>query len=252
MTNRRGQAQDLIAQADQLMAADDQGRPSPSGQLDRLPSHGLPLRLDREIRRVKTTSQRWAELTADQASAASAGSDADRIGLTLVLACHANGFVREAMVDLVTDSERSIGGDLLHYPGVTRMLAHRALDPVPSIRHTPRRVLTTLFEAELRRQPRGWMFTSIEVAAREVAGRAASIDRCPELLDLALDLFDSSIPVFHSRHGPTHHLPGAAERHRHRQIISHLQRGPGGENTGRAQRVQRLITWHRQALVETG
>ncbi len=83
---------------------------------------GISARVDGEIRKRTVTDGPWAELTAERARSLAL----EQPGLAVLFACHPDGFVRQAAVELACQWLRS--------PGAAQIVALRTTDPVPAIR----------------------------------------------------------------------------------------------------------------------
>jgi hypothetical protein len=176
-----------------------------------LAPHGLTRSADREVRRFRAEGTPWGDLDPVVARELALRDP----GLVVLFGAHRNGYVREAMMDVATD--------LTHVPGVVSMLAYRTVDRVPPVRETARKSIRLLFETELDNESDGVMPTVINRAAKGVVVSPDSVIHCPELVVMALKLFETRTPRWRRDRGRDHHERTLKEVDRRSQVLEHLR-----------------------------
>lgn len=209
--------------------------------------HGLTRRVDQRVRQTKIEAPHWFALTAEGAEAA---IDADR-SLVVVLGSHPDGHVRAAATRAGADRLANPHPDETRKPsaGVTGMLAHRAIDPVPAVRELAIEAVSTLFAGELHPDFKGRMPTGVERAAREMVAQAKALSLCPGLVGQALDLFDCRVGRYSNDGVRDHHRHSLKEVDRRGQLLDELQRlVPTLDDPGAVEVGARLVDFYQRSM----
>lgn len=219
-----------------------------AARIARLFDHGISRRVDHRIRQLRSDSTAWTELDVDRVSELVASER----GMLVLSGSHPNGRVRQRAIELAASLLAPADGvDTIRPPvGVTRMLAQRALDPVPQVSGSAIEVLAVIFATELASERGGRMPNGIERGAREIVAQTRSVIECPELVDAALDLFDNRAGRYVTTGVRDHHRHTLQEVDRRTQLLEGLQvmLPELGDDASRAT-AARLLDFYARSLV---
>lgn len=202
--------------------------------------HGLTRSVDREVRRFRADGTPWGNLDPGVACDLAPLDP----GLVVLLGAHRNGYVREAMM--------ALAAELTHIPGVVSMLAYRTVDRVPPVRDSAQTAIRSLFEAELENEAGDVMPTVVNRAAKGVVASPDSVVYCPDLVLLALQLFETRSARWRRDRGRDHHERTLREIDRRSQVLDHLRElAPTLDNDASREAAAQLIEFYRHSLVST-
>ncbi|MFW2381722.1 MAG: hypothetical protein ACN4GZ_08195 [Acidimicrobiales bacterium] len=208
--------------------------------LSYLAAHGINRGVDREVRRLRMDGTPWGDLDPDTARPL---VEIDP-GLVVLLGAHRNGYVREVVVQHA--------GDLTHIPGVVSMLAFRCVDRVPPISESAQASLRSLLAVALDGNSEEPMTTVINRAAKGIVVSPDSVIHCPDLVVMALKLFETRAPRWRRDRGRDHHERTLKEVDRRSQVLEHLRHIEAtlDDDASRAACTQ-LIEFYEHSLVMT-
>lgn len=205
-----------------------------------LAAHGINRGVDREVRRLRMEGTPWGDLDADTARPL---VEVDP-GLVVVLGAHRNGYVRETVVQYAED--------LTHVPGVVSMLAFRCVDRVPPVSGSAQASLRSLLAASLDSSPEEPMSTVVNRAAKGIVANADSVVHCPDLVNMALVLFETRTPRWRRDRGRDHHERTLREVDRRSQVLAHLRHlAPTLQGDAAQDACAQLIDFYEHSLVMT-
>jgi hypothetical protein len=237
----QNKARQLAELADSVIAQHRDGEdPDVPDAIRFVAPHGLTRSVDREVRRFRAEETAWGDLDPDVAG------ELARLdpGLVVLFGAHRNGYVREAMMD--------IASSLTHVPGVVSMLAYRTVDRVPPVRESAQETIRSLFEAELQNDAGGVMPTVVNRAAKGVVASPDSVIECPDLVILALKLFETRTARWRRDRGRDHHERTLREVDRRSQVLDHLRRlTPPLDNDASREATSQLIEFYEHSLLST-
>ncbi len=242
----KNEAVRLIGSANAVLTEIDGGEPADGehhNRIGRLLDHGISHRVDHQIRQRDTRETAWSLVEpTDVARLADAEPN-----MLVVLGSHKSGYVRQEAARL----GRPIVEDGNARPGVTRMLAQRALEAIPDIRAVGADGVAALFAMELASENTGRLPTAVERAAREITEHTKCAHLCPELVTTALDLFERRVGRYSNNGSRDHHRHNLKEVDRREQILSEVRR-TADELEGDALAVgQRLIAFYEASMTPT-
>ncbi len=213
----------------------------------RLLEHGLSRRVDHRIRQLSSPPAAWSALTHDRVP-----SIAETVpGMIVLLGSHPNGRVRQAAVErasgLLFTPEGGVGRKAP--VGLTRMLARRALDATPQVQTAAESTVAALFANEATFAHGTRMPNGIERATREIVAQTKSLSVCPQLVDAALDLFDSRTGRYSLDDVRDHHQHTLQEVDRRKQVLAELESMlPGIDDEAVHATGVRLADFYRQSM----
>ena len=227
--SKKDRAARLIVLAEHAITDEASGAVMDDPRWVQLAYSGISARVDGEIRKHPVTEGPWAELTAERVR----GFAYEQPGLAVLFACHPDGFVRQAAVEIACE--------WLHSPGAAQIVALRTTDPVPAIREIARTAVGELLGGFGPPSGGEVLPTNVTAAARQITGTARCLDTCPQIVDLALDL----VPAQY-----TNGYPSRSDRevHRREQTLRHLQDRPVPEDPLQAAATARMTEWYRRSL----
>ena len=176
-----------------------------------LAAHGTNRAVDKQIRQRVDVDERWKALTPEQAIELAN----THLGMVVLLGCHRNGYVREAVVQLATA--------YTHCPGVVSMLAQRTVDQVPPIREAAQAAIAELLSSDAIGEDGGEMPAIITRATQGVISAAESVEFCPALVLRSLELFATRTGKYRKDRGRDHHVRTLRDLDRRSQMLSHLR-----------------------------
>ncbi len=240
----RSEAIRLIGSAVAVLAeleGGDSAEPEHHNRIGRLTDHGISRRVDHQIRQRDTGDSAWSSVeVADIARIAEADQN-----LLVVLGSHKSGYIRQEAARLGIAIVESGSAR----PGITRMLAQRALDSIPDIRTVGADGVAALFAMELSSDNEGRLPTAVERGAREITEHTKSPELCPELVMNALDLFEQRVGRYSNNGSRDHHRHNLKEVDRREQILSELRRTHDQLEDERAITAgQRLIAFYEASM----
>lgn len=237
----QSKAQRLVDAANEVLAERlGIGTAEVPGVIGFLGAHGINRSVDREVRRLRVDGTPWGDLNAETARTVAALD----VGLVVLLGAHRSGYVREAIVQAAAD--------LTHVPGVVSMLALRCVDRVPPVRDTAQQSMRLLFETELDGQSDGVMTTVVNRAAKGIVVSPDSVIHCPDLVVMALKLFETRTPRWRRDRGRDHHERTLKEIDRRSQVLDHLRHlEPTLHEEASREACAQLIQFYHHSLVMT-
>ena len=205
-----------------------------------LAAHGTNRSVDKQIRQRVNVDQRWQDLAPDQAVELANM----HLGMVVLLGCHRNGYVREAVVQLATNH--------IDCPGIVSMLAQRTVDQVPPIRDVSQAAIAELFASDAVGEEGGEMPAIVTRACQGIVSAAESVEFCPALVLRSLELFATRTGKFRKDRGRDHHVRTLRDLDRRSQMLSHLRRSADSHEDPLAQQASAaLIEFYEHSLAGT-
>ncbi len=248
----------LGARADENPAGDDAVHNETVARVDRLLEHGISRRVDHRVRQRQLANNPWADLAVAAAEDAVAATP----GMLVLLGSHPNGYIRQEAVRLATaalveaaktdPAPTDSGASSKVLPGVTRMLAQRALDSSPQVRSAASEAVRLLFVNELASDNTGRMPTNVERAGRELLAHVRCVVEWPGLVETALDLFDNRVGRYSNNGVRDHHRHNLREVDRRSQLLADLRKlRPTIEESVPQHAADRLIDFYERSMHPT-
>lgn len=205
-----------------------------------LAAHGTNRSVDKQIRQRTNVDDRWKDLTPEKGVELAN----THLGMVVLLGCHRNGYVRQAVVELAKAH--------IDCPGVVSMLAQRTVDPVPPIREAAQAAIADLLSSDAIGEEGGEMPAIITRATQGVISSAESVEFCPALVLRSLELFATRTGKFRKDRGRDHHVRTLRDLDRRSQMLAHLRRSADDLEEPLAQQASAaLIEFYEHSLAGT-
>ncbi len=234
----------LIGSASAVMEEIAGGEPAEAEHLNRigrLLDHGISHRVDHQIRQRDTSASSWSSLEVDGVAAIAEAEP----NMLVMLGSHKSGYVRQESARLAIPIVEAGTAR----PGLTRMLAQRALEVIPSIKEVGTAGVAALFAQELASDNTGRLPTAVERAAREITENTKCAEQCPELVMSALDLFELRVGRYSNNGSRDHHRHNLKEVDRREQIMSEMKRTSGDlTNEASIAAAERVIAFYQASM----